>query len=102
MSSISSMFLGGLGCLGAAGCLGWTKSDRSSMRNGNKKCFVSQPTHCTIMSSLSSMFLGGLGCLGTAGCFGWTKWESSSIGNGKMIVEFFSALIEFRVCKYLN
>jgi hypothetical protein len=54
------------------------------------------------MSSLSSMFLGGLGFLGAAGCFGWTKWESSSIGNGKMIVEFFSALIEFSVCKYLN
>jgi hypothetical protein len=99
MSSFSSVFLGGLGSLGAASCFGWTKCDRSSMRNGIKKCFVIQPTHCTIMSSLSSMFLGGLGFLGAAGCFGWTKWESSSIGNGKMIVEFFSALIEFRVCR---
>jgi hypothetical protein len=55
MLSLSSMFLGGLGGLGAAGCLGWTKSDRSSMRNGNKKCFVSQPTHfflcCFFLSS---------------------------------------------------
>jgi hypothetical protein len=29
----------------------------------------------------------------------WTKLESSSIGKGKMMVEFFSALIEFNVCR---
>ena len=26
--------------------------------------------------------------------------DKSSIGNGNMMVEFFSALIEFNVCKY--
>ena len=31
----------------------------------------------------------------------WVKAPTSSIGRGKMIVEFFSAEIEFNVCRYL-
>ena len=30
------------------------------------------------------------------------KAPTSSIGSGKMIVEFFSAEIEFKVCRYLR
>jgi hypothetical protein len=41
MASLSSMFLGSLGGLEAAGCFGWTKCDRSSMRNRNKKSALS-------------------------------------------------------------
>ena len=42
---------------------------------------------------------GDLGLLG-GGSFPNAHWDKSSIGNGNIMVEFFSALIEFSVCKY--
>ncbi len=82
MSSLSSMFLGGRGGdLGAAAVLDGQNVTEVQWETEIKKCFVIQPTRCTIMASLSSMFLGSLGGLEAAGCFGWTKCDRSSMRN---------------------
>ena len=59
--------------------------------------------YSSMVSALSSRLTidvedeGGL--LGD-GSFPRAHCDRSSIGKGKIMVEFFSALIEFRVCKY--
>ena len=65
--------------------------------------FVFDSSYSSMVSALSSRLTidvddeGGL--LGDAS-FPRAHCDRSSIGKGNIMVEFFSALIEFRVCKY--
>ena len=64
--------------------------------------FIITFLYSSILSFLSSRLTidvdkdGGL--LGSCS-FPIANWDKSSIGKGNIIVEFFSALIEFNVCK---